>query len=46
MEGNCYGSCGTQRSFLTREEKVEILKDYKESLEKEAKGIGERIKEL
>jgi len=40
--------CGynEMRSFLTREEKVEMLKDYKKSLEKEAQGVGERIKEL
>jgi len=43
MDGcGCYGS----RGFLTKEEKVEMLEDYKESLEKEAKGVEERIKEL
>lgn len=40
-----YECCGA-RGFLTREEKIEMLKDYKESLEKEAKGVSERIKEL
>jgi len=40
-----YGCC-TTRSFLTREEKLEYLKEYKEELEKEAKGVSERIKEL
>jgi hypothetical protein len=39
-----YGS--EHRSFLTKEEKVQILKEYKENLEKEAKGVTERIKEL
>jgi hypothetical protein len=34
------------RSFLTREEKVELLKEYRNDLEKEAKGVTERIKEL
>lgn len=34
------------RSFLTKEEKLEILKEYKEGLQKEVKGIDERIKEL
>jgi methyltransferase-like protein len=34
------------RSFLTREERIEILKEYKENLENEAKGVSERIKEL
>jgi len=39
---------GTQkgRSFLTREEKVELLKEYRNDLEKEAQGVSERIKEL
>ncbi|MBI2543466.1 MAG: DUF5320 domain-containing protein [Candidatus Aenigmarchaeota archaeon] len=38
--------CGSFRGFLTKEEKIEMLKEYKEDLEKEAKGVGERIKEL
>lgn len=43
-----YGcNCGfVGRSFLTREEKLEMLKEYKENLEQEAKGVAERIKEL
>ncbi len=38
--------CGSARSFFTREEKIGMLKEYKDSLEKEAKGVGERLKEL
>lgn len=38
------GCCG--RSFLTKEEKLEMLEEYKQSLENEAKGVEERIKEL
>ena len=34
------------RGFLTKEEKIEILKEYKDNLEKEAKGVEERINEL
>jgi hypothetical protein len=34
------------RSFLTREEKVELLKEYRNDLEKESQGVSERIKEL
>ncbi len=34
------------RSFLTRDEKVELLKEYRNDLEKEAQGVSERIKEL
>ncbi len=42
--------CGSggfgMRGFLTKEEKIEMLKEYKENLEKEAEGVSERIKEL
>jgi hypothetical protein len=31
------------RSFLTNEEKLAMLKEYKEDLEKEVKGVEERI---
>jgi hypothetical protein len=34
------------RQFLTKEEQVEMLKHYKEWLEKEAKGVGEQIEKL
>lgn len=45
---NCCGSTGSYgpRNFLTKEEKVEMLKDYKEDLERETKGVKERISEL
>lgn len=42
---NC-GCCGTARSFFTKEEKIDMLKEYKDSLEKEAKGVAERIRQL
>ncbi len=45
-EGNCGVMSGGIRSFLTKEEKIEILKSYKEDLENEAKGVAERIKQL
>ena len=38
--------CEAPRSFPTKEEKVKYLKEYKESLEKEAQGVSERIKEI
>ena len=50
--GMDYGcNCGTgyghsARGFLTKEEKIEMLKEYQEDLENEAKGVKERIKEL
>lgn len=47
MGFNCYGeSCCTQRSFYTKEEKIEALKEYKDNLDKESKGITERIASL
>ncbi|MBL7160673.1 MAG: DUF5320 domain-containing protein [Candidatus Aenigmarchaeota archaeon] len=46
MKCNCYtSSCGS-RGFLTKEEKIGMLKEYQEYLEKEAQGVKERIKEL
>ena len=44
-----YSCCGTQqkaRSFLTKEERISLLKDYKEDLDKESQGVAEKIKEL
>ena len=40
--------CGPyhERRYLTREEKIPMLKEYKEDLENELKGVAERIKEL
>jgi len=35
-----------QRRFLTREERVALLKEYQDELEKEKQGVAERIKEL
>ena len=37
---------GGMRSFLTKEEKLEILKTYKKELESEAKGVEEKIKQI
>ncbi|MBI4176779.1 MAG: DUF5320 domain-containing protein [Candidatus Aenigmarchaeota archaeon] len=44
MDCGCYGT--QQRSFLTKEEKIEMLKEYKDSLEQEAKGVAEKIRNL
>ena len=38
--------CSHARNFLTRDEKVEMLKEYKDSLEKEAKGVTEKIEQM
>jgi hypothetical protein len=42
VECMCYGG----RRFLTKEERVEWLEDYKSNLENELKGVTERIAEL
>ena len=46
MYGNCGCGAAGFRGFLTKEERLEMLKEYREALEKEAKGVAERIKEL
>ena len=48
MQGCYAGSCSSDsfRGFITKEEKIEMLKEYQESLEKEAQGVKERIKAL
>ena len=38
--------CHYGRNFLTKEEKMEHLKEYKNWLEKEKKGVEEKIEEL
>lgn len=45
-ETSCCGSEMEGRKFLTAEEKVEKLQDYKKWLESEAKGVEEAIKKL
>lgn len=45
-ETMCCGSEMEGRRFLTTEEKVEKLQDYKKWLESEAKGVDESIKKL
>ena len=34
------------RNFLSKEERIEMLKEYQDELEKERQGVTERIKEL
>jgi hypothetical protein len=45
-----HGCCGAgfqkARSFLTKDERIALLKEYKDELEKEGQGVVERIKEL
>jgi hypothetical protein len=45
----CCGSecgCGTERKFLTNEEKIAQLEEYKTTLQTEAKGVQETIDRL
>ena len=44
--GCCGAETGSMRNFLTRDEKISLLKEYKGNLEKEIQGITEKIKEL
>ena len=47
ISGNCASSCGSeQRRFLTKEEKIAMLQEYKQELDLESKGVEERITEL
>jgi len=43
MGCGCYGG---SRGFLTKEERVALLKEYQDELEKEKRGVTERIKQL
>ncbi len=49
MNGCCnpmYTYSSTGRSFITRAEKIELLKEYKEQLDLESKGVSEKIKQM
>ena len=43
---SCCDDTGRFRKFLTKEEKVDMLKEYQNTLEKEAKGVSEKISKL
>ena len=45
----CYGwgyQRGRARSFLTKEERIDLLKEYQDELDREKQGVAERIKQL
>ena len=44
--GCASGSTYNGRSFLTKEEKVQLLREYNQELEQETQGVKEKIKEL
>lgn len=39
-------ACEPGRSFLTKEEKIERLAEYKESLDRESEGVSEQIEKI
>jgi hypothetical protein len=50
---NCDGYCGCDeegiagwRGFVSKSERISMLKDYKEQLDKESLAVSERIAEL
>ena len=45
MHGQMQTHCGC-RQFLTKEEKIEMLEQYKKLLDSESKGVGEAIADL
>ena len=45
--GSCCGVSVQQvRSFLTKEERIALLKEYKADLDKESQGVAEKIEDL
>ena len=38
--------CNQTRYFQTSDEKIEMLEEYKDSLEKEAQGVSEKIEQI
>jgi hypothetical protein len=46
MDGCCGFGYEYGRRFLTREEKIKRLEEYKDYLDQEAAGVAERIEEL
>lgn len=41
-----WGYTHRHRHFLTKEEKIEMLEKYKEELEKEIRGVEEKLQEM
>ncbi|WP_150121329.1 DUF5320 domain-containing protein [Candidatus Nitrosocosmicus hydrocola] len=46
MGYSCCSSSYASRSFLTKEEKIQLLREYHQDLKKEVQGVEEKIKEL
>jgi hypothetical protein len=41
-----YAYTHSARNFITRAEKIELLKEYKEQLDLESKGVAEKIMQM
>jgi hypothetical protein len=46
MGYSCCGLSYTSRNFLTKEEKIQLLREYHQDLKKEVQGVEDKIKEL
>ena len=46
MGYDCCGGTCAPRHFMTKDEKFEMLKEYKDELEQELKGLKERMEEI
>ena len=46
MSYNCCGSRYVLESFLTKEEQMQLLREYHQDLKKEVQGVEEKLKEL
>ncbi len=47
MSYGCYrGGFHRARSFLTKEERIALLKEHQDDLEKEKEGVAQKIREL
>ncbi|HEU5119882.1 MAG TPA: hypothetical protein VFT71_02750 [Candidatus Nitrosocosmicus sp.] len=42
----CCSSSYVSRSFLTKEEQIQLLREYHQDLKKEVQGVEDKIKEL
>jgi len=46
MSSSSCGDTSNFRRFITKDEKIDMLKEYQNTLEKEAKGVSEKISRL
>jgi len=46
MGYNCCNSLFEESGFLTREEKIDLLREYEQDLKREVQSVEQKIKEL